>query len=126
MIQGLIILNDETYVPQAWHGTLLVIAVASFAIIFNTILAKRLPLVEVFLLVLHVLGFIAIVIVLWIMAPTAKAYEVWFEFTNAGGWNSYGTATMVGLLSPILSSLGYDCSAHMCTTHPYTAFQTLH
>lgn len=99
--------------PQAWHGTLLTIAVAAFSVIFNTALAKRLPLVEAFLLVLHVLGLFAIIIVLWILAPTAKASDVWLEFTNAGGWNSYGTATMVGLLSPVISTIGFDCAAHM-------------
>ena len=45
VIQGLIILNNESYVPRAWHGSLLIIAIASFSVIFNTVLAKRLPLV---------------------------------------------------------------------------------
>ncbi len=96
IIQGLMILNDDTYIPQAWHGTLLTMAVAAFAVVFNTVLAKKLPLVEAFLLVLHVLGLFAIIIVLWILAPIANAHDVWFRFSNAGGWNSNGTATMVG------------------------------
>ncbi|KAK3679102.1 hypothetical protein LTR37_021443 [Vermiconidia calcicola] len=113
IIQGLIILNDEIYLPQAWHGTLLTMAIAAFAVLFNTALAKNLPRVEVFLLVLHVFGLFAIITVLWIMAPRASARDVWFEFTNAGGWNSKGTATMVGLLSPVISTIGYDCAVHM-------------
>ena len=114
VIQGMIILNDGSYVPQAWHATLLIIAIAAFAVVFNSVLAKKLPLVEAFLLVLHVLGLFAIIIVLWILAPTANAYDVWFTFTNNGGWSSSGTATMVGLLSPIISTIGFDCAAHMC------------
>ena len=43
IIQGLIILNDPTYVPRPWHGTLLAIAVVAFSIAFNTILAAQLP-----------------------------------------------------------------------------------
>lgn len=113
VIQGLIILNNENYVPHAWHATMLIIAIAAFAVIFNTALAKKLPLVEAFLLVLHVLGLFAIIIVLWILAPTARASDVWLEFSNAGGWNSYGTATMVGLLSPVISTIGFDCAVHM-------------
>lgn len=93
VIQGLIILNDESYVPQSWHWTLLVIAVAAFSVLFNTVLAKRLPLVEAILLAMHVLGFVAIVAVLRTLAPVAKAGDVCFEFTDAGGWNSFGTAT---------------------------------
>jgi len=63
--------------------------------------------------VLHVLGAFAIIITLWVLAPTADAYTVWTQFSNAGGWNSDGTATMVGLLSPIISMIGFDCAVHM-------------
>jgi len=62
IVQGLIVLNSPTYVYERWHGTLLVIAITAFAIIFNTALAKQLPLVEYFLLILHIAGFLAIVI----------------------------------------------------------------
>lgn len=42
-IQGLVILNNPGYVYEAWHGTLLTIAVAVFAALFNIVLAKQLP-----------------------------------------------------------------------------------
>lgn len=113
IIQGLIVLNNPDYVYERWHGTLLIIAITVFAILFNTVLAKRLPMVEGLLLVLHVLGLFAIIITLWVLAPTADAYTVWTQFTNAGNWNSDGTATMVGLLSPIISMIGFDCAVHM-------------
>ncbi|KAL1583925.1 hypothetical protein WHR41_07354 [Cladosporium halotolerans] len=116
IIQGLIALNSQKYAlegQQPWHGTLLVIAVTAFAIFFNTALAKKLPLVEGLLLVLHVVGFFAIIIVLWVLAPTAPASAVFTEFANGGMWNSEGTAFMVGLLSPVLSLIGFDCAVHM-------------
>ncbi|CAK1358973.1 unnamed protein product [Cercospora beticola] len=113
IIQGLIILNNDSYVPERWHGTLLVIAVAAFAVLFNTVLAKKLPMVEGLLLILHVLGLFAIIIVLWVLAPTANAKDVFTQFTNAGGWNSNGTSFMVGLLTPIISLIGFDCAVHM-------------
>ena len=118
IIQGLIILNVPTYVYAAWHGSMLVIAVAAFAVFFNTVLAKKLPLVEALLLVLHVVGLFAIIIVLWIMAPIAPARDVWFTFTDAGGWGSSGVATMVGLLSPVVSTIGFDCAVHMGACMP--------
>ncbi|KAF2724727.1 amino acid transporter [Polychaeton citri CBS 116435] len=114
IIQALIALNHPTtYVPQQWHATLLIMAVAAFAIFFNTMLAKRLPLVEGLLLVLHVLGVFAIIIPLWVLSPLAPAEQVWTEFTDAGNWGSYGTATLVGMLAPILSLIGFDCVVHM-------------
>ncbi|KAJ4404122.1 hypothetical protein N0V91_006023 [Didymella pomorum] len=61
-IQGLVILNSGTYVPERWHGSLLVIAVATFAILFNTVLARKLPLIEGIVLALHIFGFFAVFI----------------------------------------------------------------
>ncbi|KAG8533987.1 uncharacterized protein KY384_001730 [Bacidia gigantensis] len=54
IIQALIELNNSNYVPQQWHGTLLVIAAVSFAIVFNIATAKHLPIIQVVLLMLHV------------------------------------------------------------------------
>jgi choline transport protein len=113
MIQGLIALNDPTYVWKNWHGTLLAIATIVFSVIFNTILASRLPLLEGLILFVHVVGFFAIIITLWVMGPIGKADVVLLEFTNNGGWSSTGLSSMIGLLAPIAVLVGYDCSAHM-------------
>lgn len=114
VIQGLLVLNDPTYVYERWHGTLLVVAIATFSILFNTFLAKKLPLVEGLLLILHIFGLFAIVIPLWILAPRNSAKSVFTEFRNDGGWSSTGTSAMVGLLAPVVSMLGFDCAVHMC------------
>lgn len=54
MLQGAIAVNNlDSYVPEPFHVTLLIIAVAGFSVFFNTVLAKRLPLVESLLLVLQ-------------------------------------------------------------------------
>jgi choline transport protein len=65
-------------------------------------------------LILHILGFFAIIIPLWVMAPRAKASDVLLEFTNFGGWSSTGLSSMIGLLAPTAVLIGYDCSVHMC------------
>jgi amino acid transporter len=114
VIQGLAILNNpKDYIPEAWHGTMLVIAITFFAIIFNTFLANKLPLVEGLVLALHVVGMFAIIIPLWILAPRNSAKEVFTHFQNNGGWSSMGTSFMVGLLSTTISMLGFDCTVHM-------------
>lgn len=114
IIQGLIALQDPTYEPQQWHGTLLVIAVVLFCIIFNTSLAKKLPLIEGFILLLHTIGLFAIVIPLWVLAPRNPPSVALFRFSNGGNWPSMGIAYMVGLLTPLTSMMGFDCSVHMC------------
>jgi len=99
---------------ERWHGTMLVIAIAVFSAIFNTFLAKKLPTVEVIILIIYVLGFFAIIIPLWVLAPLGNAHDIFTEFTNAGGWSSTGTAFMVGLSGIIVSFGGFDCAVHMC------------
>ncbi|KAH2596440.1 hypothetical protein KXW93_001402 [Aspergillus fumigatus] len=69
IIQGLVVLNDPTYEFQRWHGTLLVVAITTFSILFNTFLAKNLPMVEGLILIIHVVGLFAIIIPLWVLAP---------------------------------------------------------
>ncbi|RMZ91501.1 hypothetical protein DV736_g1274, partial [Chaetothyriales sp. CBS 134916] len=113
IIQGLIVLNDETYVYQQWHGTVLSISIVVFSIAFNTVLASRLPVIEGMVLVLHILGFFAIIIPLWVMAPRAPADVALLQFVNNGKWPTTGLSAMVGLLAPMAVLVGYDCSVHM-------------
>ncbi|KAF2472816.1 amino acid transporter [Lindgomyces ingoldianus] len=112
-IQGLIILNNETYAPERWHGTLLIIAVASFSIVFNTLLARKLPLVEGTVLILHIFGFFAIFITLWVLAPRSKPSDVFGQFQDNAGWGNVGLSCLVGQLAPIFSLLGSDAATHM-------------
>ncbi len=114
VIQGLIILNSPTYVPERWHGTLIVWAIVTFCVFFNTYLAKRLPVVEGIVLIIHVMGLFAVVITLWFLSPRSRASDALLTFTNGGGWPSMGLSAMIGLLTPMNSLLGFDCIVHMC------------
>lgn len=89
------------------------IAVASYSIIFNTILARRLPLIEGIVLILHLFGFFAILIVLWVLAPRSKASDVFGQFQDNAGWGNVGLSCLVGMLAPIFSLLGSDAATHM-------------
>ncbi|RMY19827.1 hypothetical protein D0866_12698 [Hortaea werneckii] len=71
-IQGLLVLNYPGFVFDRWHGTLLIIAMLSFAVFFNTVLAHRLPLVEGLILFIHVFGFIGIFATLLALSPKAS------------------------------------------------------
>ncbi|CZR57703.1 related to amino acid transporters [Phialocephala subalpina] len=113
MIQGLLVLDNPDYVFKNWHGTLLVIAITAFCIIFNTFLAKKLPMVEGMVLIIHLLGFFAVLVPLWVLAPRSSPKEVFTDFMNLGGWSSKGLAFMVGLLSPVYTLIGADSAVHM-------------
>lgn len=112
-IQALIILNNPTYVPERWHGSLLAIALVCVSLFINTILAKILPTIQATILVLHVCGFIAILVPLWVLSPHAPADQVFTHFNDGGDWRSMGLATLVGILSPTVSLIGPDAAVHI-------------
>ncbi|KAF2668448.1 amino acid transporter [Microthyrium microscopicum] len=112
-LQALIVLNHEGYdATKTWRLTLIVIAITALCGIFNTFLARRLPLVEGSVLILHILGFFAIIIPMWILAPRTPAKQVFTEFRN-NGWSSQGLSVMVGIITPTVSLIGSDAATHM-------------
>jgi choline transport protein len=114
VIQGLVILNYPTYVPERWHGTMIVWVIVIFCVFFNTIGARRLPLVEGMVLIIHMMGLFAIAVPLWILSPRSRAIDALLTFTNGGEWPTMGLSAMIGLLTPMNSLLGFDCVVHMC------------
>lgn len=107
------LLNDPSYSFQRWHGTLLIIAVATVAICLNVFLAKQLPQIEVLMLILHFVGFFAIIISLWVMAPRTPAKIVFTQFQNNGGWPALGLSVLIGMTGPVYSMIASDCAVHM-------------
>lgn len=71
------------------------------------------PLFQNLMLILHVSGFLAIVICMWVLAPKASARAVFTEFTNEGGWSTTGLSLMVGQISAVYACICSDAAAHM-------------
>ncbi|THC91171.1 hypothetical protein EYZ11_009360 [Aspergillus tanneri] len=113
LIQGLIVLTNPSYVPQAWHGTLLFWAVSVFAVAINSVGGKVLPRFEGLILILHILGFFAILIPLTYMADHGTAREVFTEFMNLGGWPTQGLSFFIGLVGCVFAFAGGDAAVHM-------------
>ncbi|KAG8623576.1 hypothetical protein KVT40_008552 [Elsinoe batatas] len=110
---ALISLSDPNYTIQGWHTALLIIAVTCFAILFNTFLVRKLPLLEGIVIILHIFGFFAVFVVLWIMGPRAPASQVFTQFEDNAGWGSIGLACLVGISSPVITLVGADSSCHL-------------
>ncbi|KAF4630642.1 hypothetical protein G7Y89_g7494 [Cudoniella acicularis] len=113
MIQGLAVLNYPQYTPQPWQAVLLLYAVLAFATFINTFFASQLPAVESLILIVHILGFFAILIPLVHLAPHGSASDVFNTFLNEGDWNTTGLAFFIGLLTSVFALLGVDAAAHM-------------
>ncbi|CAG7930851.1 unnamed protein product [Penicillium olsonii] len=113
LIQGLIVLTNSSYQPKDWHGTLLFWAVVAFSVVINSVGGKVLPRFEGMILVLHILGFFAILIPLTYMADHGHAKEVFTEFLNLGEFPSQGLSFFVGTVGCIFAFAGGDAAVHM-------------
>ena len=112
--QGLIILDaSESYVPQRYQGMLLYWLILLYAAALNIWGLRMLPHVNLLSGVVHVLGFVVIVIVLGVTAEKNTASFVFTEVNNLSGWSNQGVSWLVGLLSTVYPFLGYDAACHL-------------
>ena len=91
------------------------LAIATVAVSFNIFAARRIPIFEGIVLVFHIVGFFAVMIPLWVLAPKVPSSQVWGKeaFANYGGWPTMGAAVVVGQLAASASLVGADSAAHM-------------
>lgn len=108
MIEGLLILNYPDTEFKSYQGILLGYACLLVALFFNTVVSSRLPSVESCILVIHVLGFFAIVIVIGYTAPHGSSADVFKTFLNGGGWSTQGVSLLVGLIGNVFSFTGIE------------------
>ena len=112
-IQGVIILTSPSYNPKSWHGTLLAWAVVMCGLGINTLVSSVLAKMEATILILHVVGFVAILIPLVYLAPHSSPEKVFTVFMNAGGWPTQGLSFFVGIVGLVFAFLGTDGAIHM-------------
>ena len=113
MTRGLIILTDPTYEPQPWHSVMLFWGVIFLGVSVNTVISGWLPKLEGLILILHILGFFALLLPLVILGPHAQASQVLQTFINGGNWPINGLSFFVGLLGNVYAFFGADGAIHM-------------
>ncbi|CAG9981838.1 unnamed protein product [Clonostachys byssicola] len=118
MIQGLIILNDAKYAPQRWHGLFLYWAVLVYALLMNTLGYRSLSSANLVAGVLHIVGFLVILVTLGVKSEKNTAASVFTDFSNVTGWQSDGIAWLIGLTSTVFPFLGYDAACHLAEELP--------
>ena len=82
---------------------LLLWAAISVAVFVNVVIGGLLPNFEGFVLILHVLGFFAILLPLVVYGPHQPASEVFGSFMNTGGWPTQGLSFMIGLVGNVFA-----------------------
>ena len=106
LLQALLVLNIPTYEPLGWQGTLLFWAVLVVCVMMNTILSRALPAIEIAILILHILGFFAIIVPLIYLAPKDSAHDVFTTFQNDGGWSNQALSFFIGLNGNAIAFVG--------------------
>jgi MFS superfamily sulfate permease-like transporter len=114
-IQGMIKLNNPDYTLKAWHGTLLIWSVLAICWVFNTLFSRNLPLIEGVIVILHVAGFFAVIIPLWIMGDRSAASGVFTSFQDNMMWGNLPLAVIIGLTVLMLIIAIFACVAVMAT-----------
>ena len=68
---------------------------------------------EGIILFVHMAGWAAVIVTLWVTSPRAGAGDTLLTFSNGGGWDSAAGATLIGVLTPLAALGGYDSAVHM-------------
>ncbi|OAA47142.1 amino acid permease 2 [Metarhizium rileyi] len=113
IIQSIITINDHTYSPANWHGTLLVMAITAIALCGNVYGARLLPYWQNVVFVVHILAYFGFLAPVWVNAPRVESSKVWSGFENSGGWPSLSLAVLIGQMPGITGHVGVDTAAHM-------------
>lgn len=114
IIQGLIVLDYPDYSGTQWQGTLLTWSVITGCIFVNVIIPSWLPRFEVFILVFHLAGFIAILVTLLVMTPElGSTASVWQTSLNEGNWPTQGLSYCIGFMGNVATFVGADASVHL-------------
>lgn len=113
MLQGLIVLTRPNYDPKPYQHMLLFWAVMAFAVFINVLASTLLPKFEGFILVLHIVGYFAILLPLLILGEHQDPHQVFGLWLNLGKLPTQGTSFMVGLLGPVFMFLGADGAVHV-------------
>jgi hypothetical protein len=108
--------QPDTYVPQNWHVTLLYWAIIAFCVFINIAAGWLLPKFEGALLILHILGFFAILIPLLVLGPQGNAKEIFTTFVNLGGWQTQGLSFCIGIMGSVFAFVGGDGPIHVSIT----------
>ena len=109
LIQALLVYRNPGFEAPRWQGFLLVVPVMIVCIVVNVWFSQWLPAFQNLALAVHILGAIAVAVVLGILAPHVDATTALLTFTNSGGWPTTGLALMIGQVTSIATLGGMSC-----------------
>ncbi|KAK4502131.1 hypothetical protein PRZ48_005554 [Zasmidium cellare] len=113
-VQALIALNNESYVPHAWHTTLLMCAFVLPPVLANLWFKSILNPMETVGAIGHGAFWLASIILLGVAGARSSNEFVWETLTNnVSGWTQPGIAFGIGLLPIAFPITSFDGVLHM-------------
>ena len=113
ILQGMAVMTHPDYAIQQWQIPLIYWLVLIVGVFFNTVAVRFLPQIEGLVLILHVLGFFAILIPIVVYGVREDASVVFTTWINSGNWPTQGVSLLVGLVGPAFGLLGGDAAVHV-------------
>ncbi|PWY83381.1 amino acid permease [Aspergillus heteromorphus CBS 117.55] len=112
-IQGAMVLGNSLYKAQGYQGTLLMWAVVVVGLGVNLIGGRFLSRLESSILIIHILGYFAVLITITYMADHKSAKDVFTAFNNGGDLYTDGLSFFVGMTGCVFAFAGGDAAVHM-------------
>ena len=106
LVEAMIDITNASFTFPNWQYTLIMIAFNVLTIMLNTWGARVLPMFEVVSLTGHILGFITVLIALWVRAPRNPPHDVFLEVVDNGGWSNTGTSCLISQITVLYCNLG--------------------
>jgi amino acid transporter len=114
LVTALIIFNNESYVLQRWHTSMLMWLFILLPLFFNLWFRKLINIMETVGGICFVIGFIINIITLTLLAKRSTNDFVWKTLTHESpGWTNPGIAWSIGLLTVTGPLTGSDGILHM-------------
>lgn len=112
-IEAMIDVINPDFGFSRWQYTLIMIGFTIITIFFNTWGTPILPALETACLIGHILGFLVVMIPLWVLCPKNSAHEVFLDFQNSSGYSNMGTAYLISQVYVMYCNLGSDSVVHI-------------
>ena len=107
VIVGLATFNYETYVPQPWHTTMVMISFIAVLVFCNCYFRRLLYTLEMIGVIVHIAFFVISIIILAVMADWGSSKFVFNTLTHdQSGWTNPAACWGLGLLTVAYPLLG--------------------
>lgn len=111
LIEAMVTQSHPEFSLTAWQLTFLYWAILLLCVAVNTVLSRALPVLEIMILILHVLGFFAVLIPMAYLPAHNSAAEVFTTWINGGKWNTQTLSFFIGLQANAVAFGGMSLSS---------------